>query len=176
MREKKEITCWSTHSLSSPIISGVNNVLAQNKNADDELSTKQILEDVMLIVKRLKDGSTDDLLAMLVTNNMQLQTFNKIVTNNIMGEIGKPLENFEILSKMQLRVMNETRKNIMAINEICNPKRTTFVKEANQHNHLHQKIYERKQENKNELQKSEQLEAPAVVTDAEIMPLKDKVQ
>lgn len=40
----------------------------------------------------------------------------------------------------------------MAINEISNPKRTTFIKEANQHNHLHQNL-EKKYENENELQK-----------------------
>ena len=34
--------------------------------------------------------------------------------------------------------MQETRKSIMAINEITNPKRTTFIKEVNQDNYLHQ--------------------------------------
>ncbi len=39
---------------------------------------------------------------------------------------------------LQLKVMGVTRKTIMAVNEVINPKRTTFVKETNQHNHMYQ--------------------------------------
>ncbi len=70
---------------------------------------------------------------------------------------------------MQLKVMQETRKSIMAINEITNPKRTTFIKEANQHNHLHQNS-EKKDENRNELQK------PTSYTEAEVVPIEEKVK
>lgn len=111
-----------------------------------------------------------------MSNNLQLQTFNQTVTNNLTSGAGKQLDNYEILSKMQIRAMNERRKNILAINEICNPKRITFIKEANQHNHLHQKASEKKAENENELQKTEQIEALTVIEDVEIIPLKDKVQ
>jgi hypothetical protein len=58
--------------------------------------------------------------------------------------------------------MQETRKSIMAINEITNPKRTTFIKKAEQHNHLHHNS-EKKDENKNELQKN--LEIHDEITD-----------
>ena len=61
----------------------------------------------------------------------------------------------------------------MAINEITNPKRTTFVKEVSQHNHLHQNS-EKKDEKQNELQ---QLEEPGKcdnISDVEILHLKDK--
>ncbi len=69
--------------------------------------------------------------------------------------------------------MSEQRKSIMAINEITNPKRTTFAKEISQHNHLHQNS-EKKDEKQNELQ---QLEEPGKcdnIPDVEILSLKEK--
>jgi hypothetical protein len=101
---------------------------------------------------------------------MQLQLFNGIVTSNLMGESGKQLSNFKMLSDMQLKVMQETRKSIMAINEITNPKRTTFIKKAEQHNHLHQNS-EKKYENENELQKN--LEKPYETRDAILFGTKE---
>ncbi len=76
---------------------------------------------------------------------------------------------------MKLKVMQETMKSIMAINEITNPKRTTFVKEANQHNHLHQNS-EKKDRNGNELQKLEQLQELKSFTEADVIPVKEKVK
>jgi len=166
----------STRQISDPLTRGIVNIFTQNKKENAEISAQQIADEVRETVEKMQSGDTTDILTTLVLNNMQLQLFNQNVTNNLMGEAGKPLANYEMLSKMQLRVMSEVRKNTMAINEICNPKRTTFIKEANQHNHLHQKSSEKKLENQNELQKTEQLEAPVVVTDAEIMPLKDKIR
>jgi hypothetical protein len=71
--------------------------------------------------------------------------------------------------------MQETRKSIMVINEITNPKRTTFIKEANQHNHLHQNL-EKKDENENELQKPGQLQEPETFTEVEVIPIKEKLK
>ncbi len=67
---------------------------------------------------------------------------------------------------MQLKVIQETRKSIMAINEITNPKRTTFIKEANQHNHLHQNL-EKKDQNKNELSQPQEFIDANEYTEAE---------
>ena len=166
----------ATKQFSDALYSGMANIIKQNGNSDTAISQKVLADDIQAIVKKVKNGNADDLITMLTTNILQLQLFNGTVTQNIMGEAGKQLDNFEKLSSMQIKVMQETRKSIMAINEITNPKRTTFIKEANQHNHLHQENSQKKLENENELQKVEQLEAPAVVTDAEIIPLKDKIQ
>ncbi len=170
----------NTKQFSDPLTSGIISILTQNGNVADDtrdkVSAQQVADDIRDMVKKMQEGDTTDLLITLVSNNLQLQTFNQTITSNLTGSAGKQLDNYELLSKMQSRVMNETRKNIMAINEICNPKRTTFIKEANQHNHLHQKVSEKKLENKNELQKIEQLEAPEVIADTEIISLKDKVQ
>ena len=89
------------------------------------------------------DGNTTDILTTLVTNTLQLQIFSNNIAKNITGEAGKRIDTYETLSKIQLRVMSETRKKIMAMNEICNPKRATFIKEANQHNHLHQEKFQK---------------------------------
>lgn len=166
----------ATKQFSDPLYSGMVNIIKQNGNSDTIISQKVLGDDIQAIVKKVKNGNADDLITMLTTNILQLQLFNGTVTQNLMGDAGKQLDSFEKLSSMQIKVMQETRKSIMAINEITNPKRTTFIKEANQHNHLHQENSQKKLENENELQKTEQLEVPAVVTDAEIIPLKDKVK
>ena len=166
----------ATRHLSHPLVSGMINIMSQNPNKDNPISEDVLGKDIEMIVIKTQEGDTRALLTVLTTNVLQLQLFNGTITQNIMGDAGKQLDNFEKLSSMQIKVMQETRKSIMAINEIANPKRTTFIKEASQHNHLHQKVLEKKVENENELQKTEQLEAPAVIEDAEIIPLKDKVK
>lgn len=170
----------STRQFSDPLTSGIINILTHNGNMSNndssEVSSQQVADEIREMVKKMQEGDNTEMLNTLVSMNLQLQAFNQTITRNLVGEAGKQLVNFELLAKMQSRVIGETRKNIMAINEICNPKRATFIKEANQYNNLHQKVSEKKEENQNELQKKEFLEAPAVVTDAEIMPLKDKVQ
>ncbi len=92
-------------------------------------------------------GDTTPLLEILIGNMQQLHLFNGTIAQNFLDT--NSIDNFNKLSNMQLKVMQETRKSIMAINEITNPKRTTFIKEANQHNHLHQN-FEKKDENENE--------------------------
>ena len=153
----------ATKQFSDPLYSGVINILEQNPSKATGISHEVLKEDIKKIVESAKNGDTTELLTMLTTNILQLQLFNGTITNNIMGDPGKQLPNFERLANMQIKVMQETRKSIMAINEITNPKRTTFIKEANQHNHLHQNSQE-KVENKNELQKQlvEPIESPSV--------------
>jgi len=72
--------------------------------------------------------------------------------------------------------MAETRKNIIAMNEICNPKRTTFIKEANQYNQLNQKNSQKKLKTENELQKPQQLVSSTEVKTEHIMPIKEYVK
>jgi hypothetical protein len=127
------------------------------------------------MVKKIQDGDSTDILTVLTTKIIQLQRFNGTVTSNLMGDAGKQVDNFNKLSNMQLKVMQETRKSIMAINEITNPKRTTFIKEANQHNHLHQNS-EKKDDNSNELKNEAKLIEHDEVTEAEIMPVKERVK
>lgn len=86
-----------------------------------------------------------------------MQLLNGNAAQNIVGVVGQTLNNFDKLSSLQIKVMQEVRKSIMSMNEVTNPKRTTFIKEANRHNHLHQNS-ENKYDNENELQK--QLDKP----------------
>jgi len=165
----------ATKQFSNPLYSGIVNILNQNGANKKPISQEVLADDIKAIVKRVQNGNTSDLITMLTTNILQLQLFNGIVTHNLMGDAGKQLDNFDKLSNMQIKVMQETRKSIMAINEITNPKRTTFIKEANQHNHLHQENSQKKLENENELQKTEQLPVPKHLEDSEIITLKEKV-
>lgn len=141
----------ATHQFSNVMCSGMQNILKQNAKDYDEISQQVLYEDITAIVKRIKNGEKDDLLTILTTNLLQMQVFNGTVTQNLMGNLGSQLNGFEKLSSIQMKLMQETRKNILAINEITNPKKTTFVKEANQYNHLHQNSH-KKIENENELQ------------------------
>ncbi|WP_415406910.1 hypothetical protein ACLHDG_14275 [Sulfurovum sp. CS9] len=153
----------ATKQFSNPLMSGMINILEQNGKDMPPNSQDVLHDDIKEMVEKMQSGDTKAQITLLTTNILQLQLFNSKVTHNLMGDAGKQLDNFKILSDMQLKVMQETRKSIMAINEITNPKRTTFIKEATQHNHLHQNS-EKKDESENELQK--QLEQPDEITDA----------
>ncbi|RRS32307.1 MAG: hypothetical protein P794_01505 [Epsilonproteobacteria bacterium (ex Lamellibrachia satsuma)] len=161
----------ATRQFSDPLISGLVNIMTQNGTSAEPISQKVLHDDIEKIIEKTKAGDTEALITILTTNIMQLQLFNGRVAGNLMGEAGKQLNNFEKLSNMQIKVMQETRKSIMAINEIINPKRATFIKKAEQHNHLHQNS-EKKGESKNEKQK--ELTQPDQITEAELCPLKEK--
>jgi len=162
----------ATKQFSNPLYSGMRNIMNQNYKESAPISQDVLAEDIKKMVKKVQSGDTSDLLMMLTTNILQLQLFNGVVTSNLMGEAGKQLNNFEMLSAMQIKVMQETRKSIMAINEITNPKRTTFIKEVAQHNHLHSNS-EKKDETVNELQKV--ISSKDSVIDTLIIPSKEKV-
>jgi len=139
----------TTKQVSSPSVAGMRNIIAQDRSLNNAQANKVLKEDVTKIVDRLKNGETEDLLNILVTQTLQLQALNHKITNTVMGS-----DRYDIMSKfenLQLKTMGETRKTVMAINEVCNPKRAVFVKEANQHNHIHTSNSEKKLENVNKL-------------------------
>jgi len=163
----------ATRQISNPLYSGVINLLNQNPNKDTPISQKVLVDDIKSIIEKVREGNANDLITILTTNILQLQTFNSTVTNNIMGEAGKQIVNFERLSNIQIKLMQETRKSIMAINEIVNPKRTTFIKEASQHNHLHQNS-SKKTEKENELQNKSKLIEDKSNDEVETLSIKEK--
>lgn len=169
LKKKEEEEKQATKQFSNPMHSGIINILEQNGKDMPPISQQVLHDDIQKMVDDIQSGDTTSLVTMLTTNIMQLQLFNGTVTRNLMGDAGKKMDNFNKLSNMQLKVMQETRKSIMAINEITNPKRTTFIKEANQHNHLHQNS-EKKDETKNEKQI-----AHKKVTDVELFQEKEEV-
>ncbi|MEA3521465.1 MAG: hypothetical protein U9R50_00660 [Campylobacterota bacterium] len=161
----------NTKQFSDPLYSGARNILNQNGPNTKPVSQQVLGNDIREMVKKVQQGDSSDLITMLTTNIIQFQMFNGSITSNLMGEAGKQLPNYERLGNMQIKVMREVRKSIMAINEITNPRRTTFIKEASQHNHLHQNS--KKSEHDNELQS--QLEKPKSVTDTEVFVSKEEV-
>ena len=175
LQKKEEEEKQATKQFSCPMHSGMINILEQNGKDMPPVSQQVLHDDIKKMIDEIQSGNTTSLVTILTTNIMQLQLFNSTVTRNLMGNLGKQLDNFNKLSNMQLKVMQETRKSIMAINEITNPKRTTFIKEANQHNHLHQDS-EKKDKNENELWKLEQIEKPEAITEAEVMPIKEYIK
>ncbi len=133
---------------SSTLLAGINGIVSQDNTLIGYASKEALVEDIGDMVERLKSGNTDDLLAILATQAVQLQMLNTKVTKTISNT-----NSYEIMSKfqnIQLKTMNETRKTVTAINEIVNPKKTTFIKEASQNNFLHQET-SKKIENENEL-------------------------
>ena len=106
---------------------------------------------------------------------MQMELFNGQITGKISSNGGKRFQTYEALSKMQMKILQESRKTVMCINEIVNPKRTTFVKNAEQHNYIHQNS-EKKEESENEKQKHVQLEQSDEIPEAEVVPLQEKVK
>ena len=175
MQKREDEKKQATRQFSDPLISGMVNILEQNGQDMPPVSQEVLHDDISQIIEQIQNGDTKALITMLTTNVIQLQLFNGRITSNLTGDAGKQLPNFEKLSSMQLKVMSEQRKSIMAINEITNPKRTTFIKEANQHNHLHQNS-EKKDENENELKNEAKLIEHDEATETKIMPIKERVK
>ena len=163
LKKKEDDERHATRQFSSPIQSGIVNIILQNGKDMPPISQQVLYEDINKMIQKIKSGDMETLLTILTTNILQLQLFNGTVTQNLMGDAGKQVDNFNKLSNMQLKVMQETRKSIMAINEIANPKRTTFIKEANQNNFI-QENSEKKSLSQNEKQ----------IEEFEIIPLKEK--
>lgn len=147
---KKDDAKYATKQFSSPMIQGVRNIAAIQSSNTEEFDMRILRKDIEGVNERLYSGDMQDVAMMLTTNVMQLQSLNEKVAQNIVGEAGKTISNFEKLIQLQLKVAAESRKQMMAINEIVNPKHATFIKKAEQHNHLHQ-VSEKKEQNENEL-------------------------
>jgi len=167
--EVRTATLQATKQFSDPLISGMKNITALDQSLNNSESHKVLREDVKVITKSLQEGNTADLLNILVTQTLQLQALNNKITNTVMNS-----DRYDIMSRfenLQIKTMSETRKTVMAINEVCNPKRAVFVKEANQHNHIHTSNSEKKYGNENELQKC--LENTSVISDINILNIED---
>jgi len=161
----------------NPVAVGVHNICCQvGEERAERMGISTLQDGLSSAVEKLKGGDSTALLEILMSNITQLHLFNGLVAQNLAGDLGmQNLNNLDKLFSMQVKLMNEERKSILAINEIVNPKRTTFVKEVSQHNHLHQNS-EKKDENENELQKLEQAKAPAKFTEAEVINMKEKTK
>ena len=125
----------NTRQFSNLSYSGIINVLTQNNSNKDDLSQKFLKDSLDEMVEKMQKGDNSDILTVLSSNLMQMQLFNGKVTGNI-SQKDMSYKNWELLSRMQMKLLQESRKTAMAINEICNPKRATFIKNATQHNHL----------------------------------------
>jgi len=172
---KKEKREYSGLMLSPSAVGGHNICCQVGEERAEKMGISALQDGLSSTVEKLKGGDSTALLEILMSNITQLHLFNGLVAQNLVGDLGKQLNNFEKLFSMQVKLMNEERKSILAINEIVNPKRTTFIKEANQHNHLHQNS-EKKDENENELQKLEQAKEAVKFTEAEVVSTKEKTK
>ena len=152
--------------------SGHNVYLQHDPRNQKGLNSHDISDAIKKTAQDLKNGDTSSLLELLVGNITQLNLFNGVLAMNLSSDGNMTLDKMNKLSNMQLKTMQEMRKSIMAINEITNPKRTTFIKEANQHNYLPQNS-EKKDENENELQKLEEPEKCDTISDVEILSLEE---
>jgi len=142
---------------------GATNLKAQKSYSDIEGEWDSLNDAIESKAEAIINGDMTELIKILTTNTIQLEHINFDITQYKRGESGKKVSNFNTYSNIQFKAMQEMRKNIMAINEIVNPKRTTFIKQANQHNHLHQEqvselSQKKEEENKNELQNPLSLE------------------
>ncbi len=168
---EKESKSAANH-ISYPLTMGILGILYQSDPQKRDIADHQTIADnIQRIVKDLKAGDTTSLLTALTSQFLQLQNLNSMIAMNITGKAGKDLDNFQSLSSLNLKVNGEIRKTAMALNEIVNPKRTTFVKEATQNNFIQNS--EKKVENENE----KQIAAPdEVIEEVEVIEEKEKIK
>jgi hypothetical protein len=162
----------NTKQFSDVKYSAIRNILYMRGGDDKDITHQVLADDVDKMIDRMKSGDNSDILMVLASSLLTLQMFNEKIAKNLTGDAGKKLDDFETLALLQLKAMAEQRKTIITINEVTNPKRTTFIKEVAQHNHIHQNS-EKKEENENELQKA--ITHTETVTDAEVFHAKEKV-
>jgi len=167
----------SAHTLDVAGRSGHNVLLQHDPASREKIDAWDIGDEISKVVKDLQKGDNTSLLEIMVGNITQLHTFNGVLAMSLSSDENMTVDKMNKLSNMQFKLMQEERKSIMAINEICNPKRAIFIKEANQHLHQNsEKLSEKKDENKNELQKPEQLKEPEPFTEAEVITMKERVK
>jgi len=168
---KKESRSAAQH-ISDPLTMGVTGILYQtDEDMRHKADHQTIADNIHSIVKDLKSGDTTSLLTALTSQFLQLQNLNSLIAMNITGKAGKPLDNFHSLSNLSIKINGEMRKTAMALNEIVNPKRTTFVKEATQNNFIQN--LEKKVENENE----KQITTPdEIIEEVEIIEEKEKIK
>ena len=68
---------------SNPIKSGVKNLLAQSKELDNHTVKEVITEDIEEMIVKLKSGNTEDILSVLVTQTLQLQSLTNKITQTV---------------------------------------------------------------------------------------------
>ncbi len=168
---KKESKSAAQH-ISDPLTLGLLGILYQtDENKRNTADHETIAINITDIVKDIKKGNTNSLLTALTSQLLQMQNLNTLIAMNITGQAGKDLDNFQSLSSLNIKVNGEMRKTAMALNEIANPKRTTFVKEATQNNFIQNS--EKKVENENK----KQIAAPdEVIEEVEIIEEKEKIK
>jgi len=168
---KKE-SLSAAQQISDPLAMGVLGILYQtDENKRNTADHKTIAINITDIVKDIKKGNTNSLLTALTSQLLQMQNLNILIAMNITGQAGKQLDNFQSLSSLSIKVNGEMRKTAMALNEIVNPKRTTFVKEATQNNFIQNS--EKKVENENE----KQIASPdKIIEEVEIIEEKEKIK
>ena len=116
----------------NPLHAGINNITAQDGSLQNNVMERATANEITAMVKKMQSGDTTDMLTILATQAVQLQMLNNKIT-----QTASNTNRFDIMQKfqnLQLKTINETRKTVMAMNEICNPKRTTFIKTATQNN------------------------------------------
>jgi len=150
--------------ISSPMSNGIKNIITQSSTTTNQGITQALDDNISSMVEKMKAGDTTDILTVLTTNMLQNQHFNGRVTRQMEKDMS--YENWERLSKMQMKLLQESRKTAMAINEICNPKRTTFVKNATQNNILNS---EKKSKLENEKQNALETSSQPIDSNTEIL-------
>ncbi len=92
----------------------------------DEINADGIEEGMDEVIVELKKGNMDYLLKSLISNitNVNVDMAHIRTPNKATYKLKKEI------NTMKVKLLQEQRKSVMAINEIMNPKRTTFVKNA----------------------------------------------
>jgi len=138
----------SKNTLNAAARSGFNVYLQHDPQSREKINSWDIGDEIKRVAADLKSGDTSSLLEILVGNVTQLHVFNGAIANMLTTDENLTVDKMHKLSNMQMRILQEERKSIMAINEITNPKRAVFIKEANQH--IHQQTPEKLLEKKDE--------------------------
>jgi len=134
LEAKKKQDLDDSERLTNPFELSIGCMAHQAKKGDVTLDRTITKENLQEAVQKLIGGDKSDMLTILMSQTMQLQLISNMTTTFAQKKT-TPKE-WEQLTNMQVKVMAETRKNVIAMDGIANPKKLTYVKTANQHNYV----------------------------------------
>ena len=128
-----------------------------------KMSNKPISEAFEEMKAKIMGGDKNYLYDCILSQMGQMQQMS-LKLNTYMAQTNK-VDIIMKYSNMQMKLMAEQRRTIQSLDDLMNPKRTTFVKEVSQHNHFSEK----KEDKPNELSQGKQdadkyIEAETVTT------------
>ena len=115
----------------------VKHLVDENPVNGQKMTNEPITEEFEVMKKKVMEGDKTYLYDCILSQMGQMQQMSLKINMYLGSE--KRIDVQMKYASMQMKLMAEQRRTIAALDDLMNPKRTTFVKEVSQHNHFQEK-------------------------------------